>query len=239
MTGQMIFLRRDKMECSNRAIVSPQQRRGSATGLLVLLLVLVAVVFIVKWYMKEAKADPDVVHDLPPWKEWRLRQNGSREPGLPSAEQPTITDSLVYNGNLTEKDRTEVRGEIMYMVMPDGTVTGGWSGIYYKGRDVLIQVMGAEFEGHVYPSRMYVDANGLEDATKLYFMAKGDFLIQEGNSKKGTLFHRGGQIYVRGWVDAESASWGDVTITSDESYFETFEWKVLREGADWLPKGRL
>lgn len=191
---------------------------------LIIIALLVLVVFLGQRYMKATAKDPDLCYDLKPWKEWRLREASEKPIPEISAEQPALTEDT----NLKDKESGEPRGELALYIGPDGSIGGSWGGTYYKGRERNFHIMGGSFGGRVYPGKIYRDEADEEDPTKLYIMAKGEFLLQESDTKKGMLYTNAGDIYVQGWLDSEYVLSGEVTITSDEKYFETFTWKTFR-----------
>ena len=195
---------------------------------LIIIAILVVIVFLGQRYMKKTQKDPDLCYDLKPWKEWRLREASEKPIPEQLAEQPVITEVLKFDTNLKKKGSEDPRGELVVFIGPDGGVGGSWSGTYYKGRERNFHIMGGRFEGRVYPGKIYRDEAGEEDPTKLYLMAAGEFLLQESDTKKGMLYTNAGEIYVQGWLDAEFVLSGEVTITSDEKYFETFTWRTFR-----------
>lgn len=127
----------------------------------------------------------------------------------------------------------------MIMIAPDGSIEGGWSGQYYKKPKINFDIMSGGFEGKICPGMVYRDEKG-DDPTKLYFIAKGKFLIAETDFDKNTLFHRSGDVYVRGCLNRDHSATGTVTITSDEKISEEFEWKAAgpsKSGILTLPGG--
>jgi hypothetical protein len=205
-------------------------RRRGFSPLLALIIIglLVLVVFLGQRYMKATAKDPDLCYDLKPWKEWRLREASEKPIPEISAEQPALTEGLKYDTNLKNKEGGEPRGELVVFIGPEGSVSGNWSGTYHKGRERSFQIMGGEFGGRVFPGKIYHNETNEEDPTKLYLMAAGEFLVQESDSEKGRVVNSMGQIYVQGWLDGEYVLSGEVTITSDEKYFETFTWRTFR-----------
>jgi hypothetical protein len=218
-----IFMWRAYLQHQPRA-----KRSGSAFLGLIVVILLVAIVFGVQWYLKKTAKDPDTCDSLTPWKEWQLRDSSQKPQKEPSEEQPKITEDLEYDSNLRIKGGDEPRGDIHFLIKPVGAVFGDWNGTYHKDLTTSFQILSGGFEGRVYPAKIYRDENGKEDPSQLYFLAKGNFLVQETNPDKGTVFNRVGQIYIRGWISPEYASTGEITITSDEKYFETFTWKTYK-----------
>jgi hypothetical protein len=194
---------------------------------LVILIALVCIVYVVRLYLRETPQDPDVVEGLKPWKEWRYRESSEKPPQEPSAEQPDISQGLEYETNAKLPGAGDPRGAIEFVVGSDGSVAGRWHEYYYKKPKINFDIMGGDFAGKTFPAKVYRDENG-EDPSKLYFMAKGEFLIQETDMVKSRVHHRAGDIYVRGWIDPDYATRGEITITSDEDYFETFVWEAAK-----------
>lgn len=202
-----------------------RNRSGSALVWLLIVLGLAFVVYAVQWYLKGSRKDPDLCYDLAPWKEWRLRETSTKPPQEPSEEQPNIIGVLRFDTNARFQD--EPRGEITLSIFPDGSVAGRWYGQYYKKKKINFDIFSADFEGKTYPRKIYLDEDG-EDPSKLYFITKGKFVIQESNFEKGGLKHRAGDIYVTGWLNTDKTAMGEITITSNEKYSETFDWKASR-----------
>jgi len=198
---------------------------GSAAVGLIVVIVLVIAVFIARSLLREKVKDPDIFHDLSPWKEWKFREALNRPPEQPTAEQPALSELLRYNTNLDFQG--EPRGELELWLRADGGVSGAWLGQYYKKPKINFDIMNAAFEGRVYPRKIYRDDGGAEDPSRLYFIAHGEFLLAESDFDKGSLYHRGGEIFVRGWIDPDYGASGTVTVTSNRKDFERFQWKAL------------
>jgi len=220
------------------------KRKGSAVIVLLVLLALVGGIYLATFLLKEKYVDPDVVHDLTPWKEWRMRmmakgegEEGAEEveiveifePIVPSAEQVDINEGLYYDMNAKQKGAKAPGGEIEINFGPSGSVGGRWYGQYYrKGKNdakVGYNLMGAPFGGFICPQRICQNEYG-EDTSKLYFIAKGDFMIERTNYDVGTVKHMAGAVYVIGWLNKDQSISGEITITSDEKYSECFTFEA-------------
>lgn len=200
-------------------------RSGSTLVWFLVLVGLVIVVVLAQEVMKKTAKDPDTYPDLEPWTEWRLRESNAKALEEPSEEQPDITEGVRYDLNVNYQD--EGRGEMYLVIRPDGTVMGVWHGNYYKEKTKLsFDIQGGDFEGYVCPLKIYQDENG-ENPSKLYFIAKGKFLIHEFDFKKKYRI-RVGDLYVTGWLEADYVVYGKLVITSDEKYSETYDWKAYR-----------
>jgi hypothetical protein len=181
----------------------------------------------IPWYLKKTAPDPDLRDDLPPWKEWRIREKSEKPPGELSDIQPDISNQLGYDTNARLAETNDHRGEVSFSIYPDGTVAGGWHGQYYSLQKFNCAIQGSGFSGRVYPAKIYRDENG-EDPSKLYFLAKGEFSFQETNFDTGVFHIRGGDIYATGWISPDYTAEGKIIITSDEKYSHTFIWESQR-----------
>ncbi len=211
-----------------------KKSRGSAQIVLLIIVVLAGIIFFSKMYLnKKADIDPDTVTDLSVWKEWDLRTKKDDEvldapvASKPSAEQAQLKEGASYDFNVTLKDAKDPRAAIAISIDPSGGVWGRWYGQYYikdkKGAKINLSISGAPFSGSICPGKIYEDDYGV-DASKLYFIAKGTFLIHRTNFDVGTVKIMAGDVYVSGWLNKDLSINGEITITSDRKYFETFVW---------------
>ena len=205
---------------------SPKPIRSGSAPIWVLVVVgIVIVLVLLQGLTRKTAKDPDTCFDLEPWTEWQLRKSNAKALEEPSEEQPGITEGLRYDVGAKYQDQS--RGEIDLVIQPDGIVEGAWHGYYHKKKSKLLwDIQGGAFKGYVCPLKIYQDENG-EDPSKLYFIAKGDFLIHESDLK--SKYHiRVGDLYVTGWLEAGYAAYGKLVITSNEKYSETYDWKANR-----------
>jgi len=214
----------------NLYIVRWRQRRGSALLLGLLALVIVGMLF---WYKRmhgpvyqigKGKSDIAV-----PWRQWHdihVRTQKGHPPGKPTEQQPQIPKNLQIIAEPKEDDRQ--RGRLELVIFPDGSVRGHWSGQFIIRKDVDYQVMSCQFEGLVDPEQVYSDEQG-EDPSKLFFIAKGPFVILETNDDNGKVRSLPGHIYVRGWLSVGNLIDGEVILTNDEKNFYLYTWKGKAE----------
>lgn len=199
-------------------------RSGSAITALLVIAGLVIVVFLTRTYLKNTAKDPDTCVGLKPWEEWRLRETSEKPAETPFEEQPDISKRLEYNVRVLLQD--ESRGKLLLVIQPDGSVKGGWSGRYRETDKTDHDIQGSGFNGFVCPLKTYQDENG-EDPSKLYFIAKGTFMIHE-NDSKSKMRISAGDLYLVGWLESDHSINGELTITTNEKYYETFECKAIR-----------
>jgi len=203
------------------------KNRGNALLGLIAVLVLVAVVIGVQRYLKSKTPDPDTALDITPWREWNIREQSQKPVPQPSAEQPKITGSLKYDSNVEQPKSRAAAGEVIMFISPDGNVSGRWSGNFYNAKKINYDIQGAGFEGKVYPARIYSDDKG-PDPSRLYFLAKGKFVIHAMSSDAGQYRILTGDTYVRGWLKPDLSVESEIIITSDEKYSESFAFKAVR-----------
>lgn len=202
-----------------------RNRCGSALLGLLIVVALALLVCGVQLYLQKTAKDPDVCHDLMPWKEWRLREASEKVQPRASEEQPDITEVIEFMASAKAKGvENTPRGTVKLAVHPDGRVIGSWGGNYYNDTKVNFDG-GGDFGGYVCPLKIYRDEEG-EDRSKLYFITKGKFTLHETDFEKDRYHIRVGDIYVTGWISTDYTTIGKVTITSDEKYFEVFEWQA-------------
>lgn len=137
-----------------------------------------------------------------------------------SADQPKLTDNLRYQTPVQHGDNP--RGNLNFVVLPDGIVKGIWSGEYDEYYDVHCVVLGASFTGNIDPSKPCIEGNR-HDASKLYFVTAGTYtLLKEISS--GPARGINGFVYVRGWLDPNYAAIGELILTEDKMSYETYSW---------------
>jgi hypothetical protein len=202
-----------------------KSRRGNAVVGLIVVLLLVVVVFGFQRYQKSHTPNPDTANDLKPWKEWRLREKSEKPVGPISEKQAKIPGSIKFDMNAHLPGTEDSRGELALFIGSEGQVTGAWSGIYSNAKRDNFDVQGGRFEGKVFPGKIYRDEKG-DDPSKLYFLAKGKFMIHKTSADAKQYQIMGGDIYIRGWLSPDLSVAGEIIITSDEKYSETFDFKA-------------
>jgi hypothetical protein len=212
----------------NREIFSESRsRRGNAIVGIIVVLLLVAVVYGIGRYRKSHTPDPDTAQDLTPWKEWQLREK-SKKPVLPISEkQAKIPGGVKFDVIARQLGTENSRGELALFISSEGQMGGSWSGSYSNDKKDSFDIQGGRFDGKVYPGKIYQDEKG-PDPSKLYFLGKGKFMVHKtaADAKRYNII--GGDIYARGWLNTDLSVAGEIIITSDEKYFETFSFKASR-----------
>jgi hypothetical protein len=139
-----------------------------------------------------------------------------------SPDQPKLTDILRYKTPVELDDGP--RGDLNFVVFPDGTIKGIWGGEYDESNGTHCVVMAASFSGNIDPSKPCIEGNRHE-ASKLYFITTGSYTLLKDTpsvSARGV----NGFLYVRGWMDPNHAVVGELTITENKRSFENFSWEA-------------
>jgi len=191
----------------------------SGVVLLLTLLVIVVVCGLL-WFEPSAlfrKSDPEL-----PWNQESRLVGPKGQVAKPIEQQPKIEEFISLKTETQHKGRE--CGEVSFLVKPNGRIEGGWSGEFNPREDTNYMVMGAGFKGNIDPSKIYSDDSG-EDRSKLFFIAKGKFLIVETDEKKKNVRKAVGDIYVTGWIDSQYKVTGELLITSNKRTFEKYLWQ--------------
>ena len=167
-----------------------------------------------------------------PWNEERRIVGLDGEVKQPKEEQPRILDNLIFEGRIVEDN--DVKGGVELFILTDGRIKGIWGGTYKPEPNITWEVQQSRFKGNIDPTKIYSDKDG-EDPSKLYFIAKGSFLILETNSKTNKVKTSTGAIYITGWLDNEYNAAGKITITSDKKTYWEYYWQDRGEKARMVP----
>ena len=220
------------MKAADFSVLGANKRSGYA---LLLGLVIVVAIGMLIYYMNMygpvreiGKGESNIE---PPWRQWHKMQVRLHRwaVGEHRAEQPQLSEPLEVEAECLQDG--ENRGQIGMVILADGTVEGGWGGEFFINRDVEFQVMSCEFEGSIDPEHVYSDENG-EDLSRLFFIAKGHFVILESNNDTGRTRSLTGDAYVRGWLDVDNWVEGEIILTSDKRSFYRYIWQGQRVEAE-------
>ncbi len=196
---------------------------------LILFLVIIVIGFIIYFVgfgttsSLPVSVDPASSHEVLPWEH--------KESLLPSDTAP---DASTYEGQLSIEDgiymqatveQSNTTRDFLVTINPDGTVRGGWSADYNKGRQPKMNyVMNAQFEGNIDPAVLFFDDNG-DDPTKLFMIAKGDISILATNTDNNKVQHSIQDIWISGWVDTDQKAKGQMFLITGPDTYQTFNWK--------------
>lgn len=190
-----------------------------------LILVIVAMVIYFKFAHGPAYEIGNGESDIePPWWQWKnIQLRVHRQTvGTVSEFQPQITKPLFVAAKTWQQDKEQ--GKITVYLLPEGKVKGGWSGAFHINKDIDYQVIMCDFKGLYDPKAVFCDEQG-EDPTKLFFIAKGHYMILETNDKTGKVRNIVGDAYARGWVGTDYFVEGELIITPDNKNFLRYIWQ--------------
>lgn len=158
-------------------------------------------------------------NNAPPWEEKGLLWQEDRlvqlllsdaKPGGVGPEtfegQPEIIEGLRYEAKLHREG--EQYGEIKLGVRLDGTVAGEWSGEFKRGepekryralRDKQRRYVSNSFRGNIVKTKVYSDEEG-QDRSRLYFIARGELLLEVFDYQMRESRGVRGDVYVTGWM---------------------------------------
>jgi hypothetical protein len=157
-----------------------------------------------------------------PWNEQkRIVPRGQTPHFNLSEERPKLTNVFRYKTEVEQEGQP--KGEINFLIYPDGTIKGMWKGEYDKDDDTHCVIMAASYTGNIDPTRRYIE-NGTEDPSKLYFIAAGAYNILETTASTGKSRNAYGFVYLRGWFETDFTAAGELIITPDKKNCETFSW---------------
>ncbi len=210
---------------------SRRRRQSERSGIALIIMVLLIVVFgVIIWLdpMSLMKGSDSGM----PWNEEDRIVRSDEEVKQPKEEQPEIFHNLRFRTDAFQNDK--LRGRIVVYMLTDGRVRGGWWGTYKTKPEITWEVVQASFKGNIDPSKIYKTEDG-EDRSKLYFIAKGKFLILETNWDTSVVRNLKGRIYVTGWLDDEYIAKGKVVLTSDKKSYKEYSWTVAGEKEGFVP----
>jgi len=202
--------------------------RGSALMVIIAIIILAGIIlYFLDIPSRWPKKDPNAV-GLKPWEEWQIRESQPKDArGKPSEYQPELSEIIRLSVDAQARGVEHTpRGTVNLEVQTNGTVSGGWIAHYYNDHQIDFEGSGS-VSGYVCPSKIYGGGDD-KDESKLYFITKGKFVLHETDFEKNRFHIRGGDLYITGWINADYTAFGEVTITSDEKYFERFHWEVSR-----------
>jgi hypothetical protein len=159
-----------------------------------------------------------------PWNEEnRILPEGKTPAKTPSVDQPKMTETLRFKIPVFEDDLG--RGQINFVLYPDGTIKGVWSGEYERGEDVYCTILAASFIGNIDPAKPCIQ-NGRHDSSKLYFITSGSYSMLEKISSAGRERGINGLVYVRGWLDPNYTATGELFVTENRKAYDVFSFSA-------------
>ena len=170
--------------------------------------------------LKKQEQSPD---DYPWVEDWRIRDSAGPAPRgqVSTSAQADIVETVQLTGAVTQDGRQ--RGRLELLLYPDGIVEGSWTGEYNTETAANCQVMMGDVAGNTDPTKVYQDERG-EDASQLFIITSGRFLILQDDKKTNRTQKLIGHIYITGWVARDFWAFGTLHLTSDKVNQQVLEW---------------
>jgi hypothetical protein len=158
-----------------------------------------------------------------PWnEEYRILPPGKIPTKTPTLDQPKITETLRYKTTLYFDGSP--RGELNFVIYPQGVVKGIWNGEYDRSGELHCIVLASSFSGNTDPSKPCIEENR-HNASKLYFLTSGTFTLLE-TGLSGRNHGINGLVYVCGWLDPNYTATGEIYVTENKKSFDVFSWSA-------------
>jgi hypothetical protein len=148
--------------------------------------------------------------------EWRLEPNSpermkaAKKMAKYVAAKPQITKEVTIGGDVILN--TEPRGKLTFVLMPGGKVKGTWISEYAHGN--IQYSIKASFAGVTDPTNMLVEG-GQNRPEQLYYITRGNYVQKSLDTKNDQESTEEGIAFAAGWLGADMASRGDITLTTD------------------------
>lgn len=215
-------------------------RNHRCGGYILLLMLLVVILLGMIFFFKASrgygvKGEDGQEFKNPPWQQWRVIQKRLARGGLgkPDSQQPQITENMEISAQILEKQGD--RGTIMLRFNPDYTIGGSWWGTFFadpnKSRE--FQLAECVIKGYFIPDETYAGVEKRTEPAKIYFLAKGFFMLVD-YEKDGRTIKLTGDIYLSGWLLPDyTIQQGQAIMTSDKKHFRSFDFtgKAEKMGA--------
>ncbi len=184
------------------------------------LLIVIAIAMLI--YFLEAKAifgpgrkyaNRPVKPEDHPWQMENLLIPEDQIVPVPKKGQPELLEPIKLTASVQRNNAG--RGSVKITFGKNCRVAADWSTQYEY--DKKIYSIQAQMKGNVVPSKVYSDANGREDKTRLFFIAKGPYtqIIQLPDNTSQT---EQGTAYILGWLRPDNTADGTITITTDQTW---------------------
>jgi hypothetical protein len=164
---------------------------------------------------------PEKPEDQPWAKENLLRDSDSNKPAASPAKtpqastKPVIGKPLMLTGEVASKDAN--RGQVSFTIQPDGTIAGNWQCQYSYTHAAY--VITAAFKGNTDATQ-----NDPADSSRLFLIAKGDYLQKATNLDSGEITETKGTLYISGWLTKDLAASGKLSLTDDKRWHVDYTW---------------
>jgi hypothetical protein len=155
-----------------------------------------------------------------PWKDESLINDpnhparAAKKPAVNSTK-PIISTPLALKGAVASKDAD--RGQVVFIIQPNGTIDGNWQCQYSYTHSAY--EIAAMFKGNTDTTQ-----NAPDDVSKLYLVAKGEFVQKATNLDSGEVTETTGTAYFSGWLGSNLTASGTLSITTNKKWHADYTW---------------
>lgn len=150
-----------------------------------------------------------------PWTYENLLVPAGKTLKKPKAPKPLLTEPFELSGSAERN--SQPRGQVKIAFDTDGRIMATWQ-TEYAG-DGKTHAITTQMTGNV-STKMTYEADGRKDETRLFFIAKGQY-VHLTETQTGTTREQG-DAYAIGWLAPDRTAEGFVTITTDQTWSMEF-----------------
>jgi hypothetical protein len=213
------------MEQKRNAFSSAKFRRGFA-GLAILIVVVIMMLLMMmqmKTFFRTPSESGKSITDINrPWLQCDKILDSDRLITMPDPPKPDMSKPIRIVTKIHREENP--RGGITIEFTPNGEVSGNWQ-CSYAHEDRTYSYT-ADFKGNIDIEETYVDPDGKEDESKLFFITKGRFTKTTVNQSSDVSSETEGDVYVTGWLSPDHSAHGRITITTDETWSAVYTWNA-------------
>ena len=141
---------------------------------------------------------------------------------MPDPPKPQLSKPIRIAADVLREGNP--RGIITLEFATNGEVSGKWDCSYAYEQSQYSYAAG--FKGNIDVEETYVDQDGNQDESKLFFITKGTFTKTTANQTSGISSGTDGCVYVTGWLNPDHSAHGRITITTDETWSAVYTWNA-------------
>lgn len=192
-------------------------------GLLVVIVIIMILYFldISAIFKPPRKVIPKAPQSRPWLQEDLLVTDDNKIIDLPESPKPELNEALTIEGFVTREGQD--RGIILLDFDTHGRLNGTWQPSYVQGdRHIAFD---SEFAGNIDIETTYIN-DGSEEPSYLYFFCKGKYTQTIFNTAAQKTSVNEGTVYATGYVRPDYSAFGWITITTDRSWSEVYEFQT-------------
>lgn len=198
---------------STQGIGNPHRARGSA---LLMLLITVAIAMMLYFADFRTIFRPEITTGpgesvYRPWLEEHRIADPDKIIQMPKPPKPTLDDPISLVANVIREGSN--RGKLTLRFNTIGEAAGRWNCQYsHQSRDYTFD---SEFAGNIDVEKTYSQGSAT-DESQLFFITRGSYRKTIRNTATGALTAEEGIVYVTGYMKADHAAAGLITITNKD-----------------------